>query len=69
MPFFGELKFLHPFCGEILGWYRVPVEVRVLVSITTRYKFSEHHNFYTVCHLSNIVYFALLGMCCFMRMK
>jgi hypothetical protein len=67
---FGEFNFLHPFCGEILGWYQVPVEMLALVSQTTRYQFSEHHNFYTVCcRLSNIVYFALLGICSFMRMK
>jgi len=45
MPLFGLLNFLHHFCCEVLGWYRVPVEVLVLVSQTTRYQFSEQHNF------------------------
>ena len=60
MPLFGELNFLLPFCGAVLGWYRVPVAMLVLVIQTTRYPFSEHHNFYTVCRVSNRVYFALL---------
>jgi len=69
MPLFGELSFLHPFFCEVLGWYRVPVEVLVLVSPTTGHQFSEHHNFCTARLLSNIVYFSSLGICCFMRMK
>jgi len=56
MPLFGELDFLHPFCGEVLGWYRVRVEILVLVSQTTRYQFSEHHNIYTVvCQIEFIL--------------
>jgi len=51
-PLFGESNFLHPFCGEVLGRYWVPVEMLVLVNQTTRYQFSEH-NFYTVCRVSN----------------
>jgi len=55
MPLFGQLNFLDPFCGEVLGWCRFPLEILVLVSQTTRYQFSEHHNFYTFCLIEFIL--------------